>query len=566
MPQNPILNLEPTYAIDAAQQIAFKLKMPPPAEVRRVRVLLDDTSLLVELWAPQGVWDQIKPTSLADVSMATDGVTLSVTLKDMPPPGRHTISVERFTNEKDTEPAGTEAQSFKVIRQQDLGEIVAERGSLPVSLQARAAARVPSEEVHWIRVLAASQALGYDAYRDYVKENFCKNDPAQQAGGSRRSWGGVRAYERLKEVTEHFVQDTCERIPASFVSRAVEEALGRLERNPAGDMADLHRTVPDNLTAARRRLPRVAEAYEIACLKETSWCPVELIWSCWQEAGMLVQTMNVIARRFQNLRVGHGRDPLANFEIAPLRALNHLLFGYVQDDNRLTVLRRAYEYEHEYGLHLPGKAVRQLRPADRRTKFIESFHNLLLRCTQFYRQHDDLTVRADAYPVLSAIKELHYLIAQGHHNQMGDLPQLARQEMLLEQWLLGRTEMRDFLRARDMVPYPEDWMDRVDAMKNIQGWLDTSVIHFRDLAISSEVLVLSVRYGGWASQTDAEVASTWATLFRAHIQTYLHAYRAVTGVDLTGDTSHPRQAMLRAASPSEHLQRRLAEQSARPFR
>ena len=56
-------------------------------------------------------------------------------------------------------------------------------------------------------------------------------------------------------------------------------------------------------------------------------------------------------RRFQNVR-GHGdHDPLANLEIDPLRPLNNLLWGYIQDEqHRLTVVRRAYEYDHQYGL------------------------------------------------------------------------------------------------------------------------------------------------------------------------------------------------------------------------
>ena len=83
---------------------------------------------------------------------------------------------------------------------------------------------------------------------------------------------------------------------------------------------------------------------------------IELIWSYWHEEGMLVQTMNAIAWRFQNQRSGPA-DPLADLEMDPLRPLNNLIWGYVQDEqNRLTVRRRAYEYDHQYGLQLLGKA------------------------------------------------------------------------------------------------------------------------------------------------------------------------------------------------------------------
>ena len=80
---------------------------------------------------------------------------------------------------------------------------------------------------------------------------------------------------------------------------------------------------------------------------------------------MLVQTMNAINRRFQNVRAPADSDPLAHLEIDPLRPLNNLLWGYIQDEwNRLSVQRRAYEYDHHYGLSLFGRAVANLRPAD----------------------------------------------------------------------------------------------------------------------------------------------------------------------------------------------------------
>ena len=88
---------------------------------------------------------------------------------------------------------------------------------------------------------------------------------------------------------------------------------------------------------------------------------------------MLVQSINAIARRFQNIRAPGDRDPLAHLEIDPLRPLSNLLWGYIQDEqNLLTVKRRAYEYDHQYGLALYGKAVPPLRSADSRSKFLEA--------------------------------------------------------------------------------------------------------------------------------------------------------------------------------------------------
>lgn len=277
---------------------------------------------------------------------------------------------------------------------------------------------------------------------------------------------------------------------------------------------------------------------------------------------MLAQSMNALSHRFQNLRAAGPSDPLAQLEIDPLRPLNNLIWGYVQDEqHRLSVLRRAHEYDHHYGMPLVGRAVSDARTIDVRSKFLESFHNLLYQAIQFYRQDDDTTVVADGFPVLNALKETHYLLAQGAHNQFGDLPSTSRQEMLIEQWLLSRPEMREFLGGRVMVPYPEAWMDKVDAVKTLKGWTDTSVVHFHDLAVFGEQILLAVRYGGWSVVNDPEFAANWARYWRPEVQGYIHGYRAVTGVDLTADITDQQQLTARFMAPSVHLRNRLSRQT-----
>ena len=64
----------------------------------------------------------------------------------------------------------------------------------------------------------------------------------------------------------------------------------------------------------------------------------------------------------------------------------------------------------------------------------------------------------------------------------------------MQQWLMARPEFREFLPTRIMVAYPEAWMDRVDAMKKVQGWTDTSVLNFRNLGVFGEQILLSIRY------------------------------------------------------------------------
>jgi hypothetical protein len=287
-------------------------------------------------------------------------------------------------------------------------------------------------------------------------------------------------------------------------------------------------------------------------------CLFELIWSFWHEEGMLVQSLNTISLRFQNKRGALDHDSLAHLNLDPLRPLNNFIWGYVQDEiNRLTLARRVYEYDHHYGLTLLGKAVPQLRSADSRSKFLEAFHNLLYVTSRFYREDDDTTVIADAFAVLNALKEVHLILAQGAHNQFGDLPWTARVEMLVQEWLLARPEIREFLSRPPMVPYKEDWMATVDVMKQLQGWSDVTVTHFRDLGVYGEQILLSVRYGDWIDVNDQQEARAWARYWRPEIQSYMHSYRAVTGVDLTAEVTDTRQAADRYVQPALHHARRL---------
>jgi len=289
--------------------------------------------------------------------------------------------------------------------------------------------------------------------------------------------------------------------------------------------------------------------------------PVELIWSYWQEEGGLVQTLNHILARFQNRRVAHGPDPLARFDLSPLRPLRHLLWAWAEAEiSRLTVRRRAAEYEYEYGLSLIGRAVPDARRfTERRTRFLEAFHTLLHEAHVFFALDDDTTVHADAFPVLNALRDTHLVLAEGSHNQFGDLPTDARVQMLIMQWLLAQPEMRDFLGGRPMVPYEEPWMDRVDSMKSISGWTTTSVTHFHELAVRGEQLLLTIRWGNWnGAAVTADSAMNWARAWRNTIQRYVHAYRAATGVDLV--------TQIDARMPADLLLRRVSQENVRSRR
>lgn len=261
----------------------------------------------------------------------------------------------------------------------------------------------------------------------------------------------------------------------------------------------------------------------------------ELIWSYWIEEGMMVQTMNAIAMRFQNIGSG-ATDPLANLEIDSLRPLANVLFGYINDSvHRLSITRRNYEYQYEYGIKLFGKAVQHSIPVSTRSGFIQAFHNLMYKAIEFYRLLDDRTMSADAFPLLNSLQEVNLLLTEGMHNQYNELSLTARAEMMLEQWILSRKEIQEFLRGKAMVLYKERWMGVVDSMKNLQGWPSASIRFYYDLATYGEDLLLSIRLIPWNTEGTADDAKAWAIDHREAIQRYIHNYQTVTGVDIAAE-------------------------------
>jgi hypothetical protein len=459
-------------------------------------------------------------------------------------------------------------------------------GTVGVNLR-RSASHPTPDQALWVAIRTHTRAISFSGdgahgsgYKAFIDRVLCRGKEIPHDTRLKREINelgthvqGVAAYELLKTATEVFLLLQCGVKIDDHDKRLFDpnEEGGRLGLGEPISLEEVSRRLREYLGDGR--LPYIDRVILAAfpgittgpvhcsgILTSRADCPclLELIWSYWHEEGMLVQSINAVSRRFQNVRGPGDRDPLAHLEIDPLRPLNNLLWGHVQGEwNRLTVKRRAYEYDHHYGLTLYGKAVPAFRPADSRSKFLEGFHNLLYVCSVFFKEDNDTTVIADGYPLLNALKEVHLLLAQGAHNQFGDLPWTARVEMLIQEWLLARPEMRDFLQSRVMVPYKEGWMPQVDTMKTLQGWSDVTVTHFRDLGVYGEQLLLSIRYSDWIGINDEDFAKNWARYWRPEIQGYLHAYRAATGVDLTNPDT------VDSTMPSVHLQKRLASQRSR---
>lgn len=281
---------------------------------------------------------------------------------------------------------------------------------------------------------------------------------------------------------------------------------------------------------------REAEAcYGILARKLTRPCFMELIWTYWMSQARLPHTLAAVTWRFQNRTRRGGHDPLRNLEIDPLRGMADLLWGHAQDQqHQLTAERIAYECIHAYGISPSHVHPRPVRAADSRSRFMDAFHHLLALCAEFYKQDDNTTVIADGFPVLNALRETHLLLSKGTGNARTSIEFTSRMEGLMQQWMLGRPEMREFLPGRIMVAYPERWMDRVEAMKSLQGWDDTPVLLYRDLAVYGEQILLSIRYGAWAAVNDPEQAANFARANRPAIQSYGFAWAAVSEMEPAG--------------------------------
>ncbi len=455
----------------------------------------------------------------------------------------------------------------------------------------------------WAIIRDRTNAISFNNYKAFIDSIMCGGDTYHSKqiphevkeyvnfDPSKLHYRGTESYEVLRKATEAFLMHEIGALPTpvnesekfpladpaeqkrrlpQLAGSNDEEVQMEMESNRTEylkTLEDESRTFPyfklirDRLSEIPLKPPGSSGEGCYGLLRSRISPPIllELIWSYWHEEGGLVQTMKAINMRFQNRLYNprkNGSDPLANLNLDPLRPMSNIIWGYIQNEHEhLTLSRRAYEYDHHYGFSIAGKAVPKLNSADSRTKFLEAFHSLLHRASVFYKEQSDTTKVPDGYPLLNGLKECHLLLAEGAHNQFGDLPWTARIEMLIEQWMLARPETRNFLNRRVMVPYSEEWMPAVDQMKDLQGWSGGTVRHFRDLGTFGEQILLSVRYGDWSENFNEDEAKIWAQYWRQEIQGYINAYRSVTSVDLGSDAdlANATLSRQRSTAPAELL-------------
>ena len=277
--------------------------------------------------------------------------------------------------------------------------------------------------------------------------------------------------------------------------------------------------------------------YGILAEKLTNPCFLELLWSYWHDEGGLVQTheRHQLAVPEPDRRPA-GAGPAGRPGHRPAAPAQQPALGLRpgRSSTGSSTLRRAYEYDHQYGLVL----VDQAGAAGARRRLPVAVHRGVpqpaRRCAaEFYRQDDDTTVIADGFGVLNALKETHLLLTEGAHNQYGDLPWTARHEMLMYQWILARPEMREFLPDADHGRLPGG----VDGPGRGDEQAAGLVRHRRCCTSATSPCSASSCCSASGSApgrtvNEPEQAANWARYWRSEMQGYIHAYRAVTGVDL----------------------------------
>jgi hypothetical protein len=490
-------------------------------------------------------------SSAAQITQTGNGEAVVVPLQ----PGRLRIAVT--VTEKDGDAAATVPGEVAVA--QEVGTVdvrgnIGVGGGIRVTMERTDARRTPDEAL-WSAIDETCRAIGFDQYLAHIGRIFELGPFQGEISSKLRELGarGVGAYRALREATELFVLMGCgplaSRISAYEDARLrelgelglqmqqsreeIEDGLRQylhkgelpyIERvvNAAYPWLDLDGSGLDGLRRRVLRQPLFIELWHEMCL----------------EHGMVMRTMDAVCARFQNIYNSGENDGLASYEISPLWPLGDLLWDWINHEpTRLNPKRRIHEYGHKYGRTVLGDGM-TVRAADVRTAFPDAFMNLLNLCEEFYKQDSQTTVIADAFPVLVALREVHQILAMGAGNASPQLTFAARVETLMMQLMLAQPELRAFLHVREMVPYDEGWMGQVDAMKDLQGWQDQSISHYRDLAVYGERILLSIRLGDW-TVGDEDNSKHWARVHKNAIRRFAHAHRAISSVEPAVSSRRP---------------------------
>jgi hypothetical protein len=262
---------------------------------------------------------------------------------------------------------------------------------------------------------------------------------------------------------------------------------------------------------------------------------VEPIWSFWMDAADLARATTLFAARQIGAKSGSSRS-IPKLPLSPhLIELLETWFNDHHDGARASA--REANYLAHYGLRLPGKRNGRGMQSSR---FLDALHAVLLEAIG--HKESMRAPEANARTLLLQLRRVHVLlsgtasrIVDGVDNsqifqRLGESLLLGRADLLIAQSLLASPEVRAGVRGYVLVVYPEPWMPSLDQLRTLIRTIDSLSIFYLDLAVTSEALLLSIRFGNWLQATP-EAATNWATFWQDDIARYLVAYQEVVGGD-----------------------------------
>ena len=256
---------------------------------------------------------------------------------------------------------------------------------------------------------------------------------------------------------------------------------------------------------------------------------IEPIWAFWMEAAQLARLTTAFAARQVD---GSGRGPSRGIPKVdlPASAIASLKAWLADHRDGSRAAAREANYLAHYGLRLPGRGGVKSSP------FLEVFQSVLLEAIR----HEEAPRTSISRSLMLMLRRLHVhlsrtasLIVDGLpppdvFPRLGESLSLGRADLLVAQSILASPAIAAALRGHILVAYPDVWMSPLDRLRQLTRTLDSLSLFYDDLAVTSERLLLSIRFGNWmqASSTDA---ANWATFWQDEMARYLIAYQEVTG-------------------------------------
>lgn len=263
---------------------------------------------------------------------------------------------------------------------------------------------------------------------------------------------------------------------------------------------------------------------------------VEPIWSFWMDAAHLARATTLLAAR----QIGTPMRGSRSIPKVPLPPqLIELLTTWFNDhhDGARASAREA-NYRAHYGLHLPGARNGH---GMRSSRLLDAFHAVLLEAighkeTMRASDASDLTLPLQLRRLHALLSGTASRIVEGVdpsqlYTRLGESLSLGRADLLVAQSLLATPEVSAALRGYVLVAYPERWMPSLDQLRTLTRTIDSLSLFYHDLAVTSEALLLSIRFGNWIQSSPA-AATQWATFWQDDIARYLVAYQEVTSIAL----------------------------------